>query len=296
MPSLRDIRKRIGSVKNTRQITKAMKMVAAAKLRRAQEAIVQARPYAQHMEQVLSSLASRARGGAEEAPHPLLAVRPLRKVELVLLTSDRGLCGGFNSNVLRRAQRFVAEGRGLDGQPYERIEISTLGRKGREFARRRRLAIRKDYVGIFEELEFAKAEGIAQELIQHYVDADLDAVFLLYNEFRSAISQRVSLVQLLPIAAQPVEPGAARPVEYLYEPTRRELLEALLPQHLAMQLWRAMLESQASEHGARMTAMDSASKNANDMISRLTLQYNRARQAYITKELMEIVSGAEALK
>ncbi|MHB1844657.1 MAG: ATP synthase F1 subunit gamma [Deltaproteobacteria bacterium] len=297
MPSLRDIRKRIGSVKNTRQITKAMKMVAAAKLRRAQEAIVQARPYAQHMDGVLSSLASRTLGSSvEDAPHPLLAVRPPRQVELVLITSDRGLCGGFNANVLRRAQRFIAEGKGLDGQPYERIEVSTLGRKGRAFARRQKLAVRKDYVGIFEELEYDKAWGIAQELSAHYVEAKLDAVFLLYNEFRSAISQQVSLVQLLPIVADAPPSGGAKPIDYLYEPSRQGLLDALLPQHLAMQLWRAMLESQASEHGARMSAMDSATKNASEMISSLTLQYNRARQASITKELVEIVSGAEALK
>ncbi len=298
MPSLRDIRKRIASVKNTRQITKAMKMVAAAKLRRAQEAIVRARPYAQHLDAVLGSLATRA----DLAAHPLLAVRPPKRVELVLLTSDRGLCGGFNANVLRRAQRFLADGKGPDGSPYERVELSTLGRKGRDFTQRRKLAVRKDYVGVFEQLEFRKAEAIADELTRHFVEARLDAVFLLYNEFQSAISQRVSLVQLLPIVPRPVlapEPaaeGAAQPVDYLYEPSRAEVLDALLPQHLATQLWRAMLESQASEHGARMTAMDAATKNASEMIARLTLQFNRARQAYITKELMEIVSGAEALK
>ncbi len=293
MPSLRDIRKRIASVKNTRQITKAMKMVAAAKLRRAQEAILRARPYAQHMESVLGSLATRA----DLAAHPLLAARPPRRIELFVLSSDRGLCGGFNANIFRRALRFLAEAKGADGVPYERIELSTLGRKGRDFAARRKLTARKDYSGIFEQLEFGKAEGIAREIADHYVDAELDAVFLLYNEFESAIAQRVSLVQLLPIVPRPAG-GDDRetPVDYLYEPSRAEVLDALLPQHLAMQLWRAMLESQASEHGARMTAMDSATKNASEMIDRLTLQFNRARQAYITKELMEIVSGAEALK
>ncbi len=296
MPSLRDIRKRIASVKNTRQITKAFKMVSAAKLRRAQEAIVRARPYAQHMEQVLGSLATRA----ELSSHPLLAVRPPRKVELVLLTSDRGLCGGFNANVIRRAQKFLVEGLGPEspggGKPFEKTELSTLGRKGQAFSTRRKLAVRRDYPGVFEHLEFAVAEGIAGELARHYVQADLDAVFLLYNEFRSAVSQRVSLVQLLPIVPTPVVENAGAAVDYLYEPSRKEVLDALLPQHLAMQLWRAMLESVASEHGARMTAMDAATNNARDMIDRLTLQFNRARQAYITKELMEIVSGAEAQK
>jgi F-type H+-transporting ATPase subunit gamma len=293
MPSLRDIRKRIASVKNTRQITKAFKMVSAAKLRRAQEAIVRARPYAQHMEQVLGSLATRA----DLSAHPLLAVRPVRKVELVLLTSDRGLCGGFNANVIRRAQKFLVEG---PAAGYLKIELSTLGRKGQAFSARRKLAVRRDYPGIFERLQYSVAEGIAGELASHYVDAELDAVFLLYNEFRSAVSQRVSLVQLLPIVPQPVVEAARTdgylPVDYLYEPSRAAVLDALLPQHLAMQLWRAMLESVASEHGARMTAMDSATNNARDMIDRLTLQFNRAREAYITKELMEIVSGAEAQK
>jgi F-type H+-transporting ATPase subunit gamma len=292
VPSLRDIRKRIASVKNTRQITEAFKMVSAAKLRRAQEAIVRARPYAQHMEQVLGSLATRA----DLTSHPLLAVRPPRKVELVLLTSDRGLCGGFNANVIRRAQKFLVEARGADGKPHEKIELSTLGRKGQAFANRRKLAVRKDYPGIFEQLSYSRAEGIATELATHYIEADLDAVFLLYNEFRSAVSQRVSLVQLLPIVPTPVVESNTAPVDYLYEPSRHEVLDALLPQHLAMQLWRAMLESLASEHGARMTAMDAATNNARDMIDRLTLQFNRARQAYITKELMEIVSGAEAQK
>jgi len=288
MASLRDIRKRISSVKSSRQITKAMKMVSASKLRRAQEAIVRARPYAQHMEAVLSSLATRA----ELAAHPLLAVRPARRVELVLMTSDRGLCGGFNANVIRRAQLFVEEERARS----EQIEISTLGRKGRDFTRRRKIPVRRDYPGIFAGLEFSRAEEIAKELAQHYVEAELDAVFLLYNEFRSAISQRVSLMRLLPVVPRTVPEGSLLPTDYLYEPSRAAVLDNLLPQHLAMQLWRAMLESQASEHGARMTAMEAASKNATEMIDKLTLQFNRARQAAITKELMEIVSGAEALR
>jgi F-type H+-transporting ATPase subunit gamma len=288
MASLRDIRKRIASVKSSRQITKAMKMVAASKLRRAQEAIVRARPYAQHMEAVLSSLATRA----DLTAHPLLAVREPKKVELVLLTSDRGLCGGFNANVIRRAQQFLEEERAKS----ERIEISTLGRKGRDFSRRRKLDLRRDYVGIFEDLAFARAVEIAGELAQHYVQAELDAVYLLYNEFRSAISQRVSLIRLLPVVARAVPEGSAQPTDYLYEPSRSAVLDTLLPRHMAMQLWRAMLESQASEHGARMTAMEAASKNATEMIDKLTLQFNRARQAAITKELMEIVSGAEALR
>ncbi len=288
MPSLRDIKKRISSVKNTQKITKAMKMVAAGKLRRAQAAILAARPYAQKMEDVLASLARRA----ESQAHPLLRVRPPKRVEIVLITSDRGQAGAFNANVIRRAQRFIAENAGQ----YEKIELSTLGRKGRDFARRRQLAMRKDYPGIFDGLTFDRADSIAKELIAHYVDASLDQVFLLYNEFVSAIAQRVSLIQLLPIVPQQIKEGAPPASDYIYEPSEAAVLDALLPRHLAMQLWRAMLESQASEFGARMAAMDAASKNAGKLIGTYTLQYNRARQAYITKELMEIVSGAEALK
>jgi F-type H+-transporting ATPase subunit gamma len=288
MPSLRDIKKRISSVKNTQKITRAMKMVAAGKLRRAQAAILAARPYAQKMDDVLASLARRA----ESQAHPLLAVRPHERAEVVLITSDRGQAGAFNANVIRRAQRFLAENAGA----YEKIELSTLGRKGRDFARRRQLAMRKDYPGIFDGLTFDRADSIAKELIAHYVDASLDQVFLLYNEFVSAISQRVSLVQLLPIVPQQPTEGAPPATDYIYEPSEAAVLDALLPRHLAMQLWRAMLESQASEFGARMAAMDAASKNAGELISKYTLEYNRARQAYITKELMEIVSGAEALK
>jgi F-type H+-transporting ATPase subunit gamma len=289
MPSLRDIKKRISSVKNTQKITKAMKMVAAGKLRRAQAAILAARPYAQKMEEVLSSLASRA----EADSHPLLRVRtPPKRVEIILLTSDRGQAGAFNANVIRRAQRFLAENQ----DKHEKIELSTLGRKGRDFVRRRQIPMRKDYPGVFDGLTFDRADNIAKEIIAHYVEANLDQVFLLYNEFISAISQRVNLVQLLPIVPRPRPQGAPPPTDYIYEPNEYEVLNALLPRHLAMQLWRAMLESQASEFGARMSAMDAASKNAGKLIGTYTLEYNRARQAYITKELMEIVSGAEALK
>ena len=288
MPSLRDIKKRISSVKNTQKITKAMKMVAAGKLRRAQAAILAARPYAQKMDDVLASLARRA----ESQAHPLLAIRPPKRVEVVLITSDRGQAGAFNANVIRRAQRFLAE----NSATYEKIELSTLGRKGRDFARRRQLAMRKDYPGIFDGLTFDRADSIAKELIAHYVDASLDQVFLLYNEFVSDLSQRVNLIQLLPIVPQQPQEGAPPATDYIYEPSEASVLDALLPRHLAMQLWRAMLESQAGEFGARMAAMDAASKNAGKLIGSYTLEYNRARQAYITKELMEIVSGAEALK
>ena len=295
MASLRTIRTRIKSVRNTQKITKAMKLVAAAKLRRAQDAVVRTRPYAQSLDEMLASLAG-ARAEESLPPHPLMEVRPPRRIEVVLLTSDRGLCGGFNSNLIRRAQRFLVE----EGPKFESVQFSTIGRRGRDFARKRDIPSRKDYVGFFGKLRYAMAKEVADDLIAEYQGRQLDAVYLLYNQFKSAISQTITFKQLLPIAepareAQAAKGGVQQP-EHLYEPSRQELLEQLIPKQLAMQVWRALLESEASEHGARMTAMDSATKNASEMIGRLSLQYNRARQAAITKELMEIVSGAEALK
>jgi F-type H+-transporting ATPase subunit gamma len=290
VPSLRDIRGRIGSVKSTRQITKAMKMVAAAKLRRAQDAITRARPYAVLLEQALSRIASRA-AVEGQATHPLLASRPAQRVELVLVTSDRGLAGAFNSNVLRRAQRFMTE----NGDRYSEIQISTMGRKARDSFRARKAPVRKDFPGIHQKLSFERAAEIAKEFSDRFLAGEVDAVFLSYNEFKSAITQTVVVRQLLPIETGGAE-SAATGYDFIYEPSRKELLEELVPKHLAIQIWRALLDSAASEHGARMTAMESATKNAEEMIAKLTLQYNRARQAYVTKELMEIVSGAEALK
>jgi len=289
VPSLRDIRRRIGSVKSTQQITKAMKMVAAAKLRRAQEAITKARPYASLLEQALVRIAQRAE--SEGGPgHPLLASRPVRVVELVVITSDRGLAGGFNSNIGRRVQRFLVE----NADRYEKILVSTIGKKGRDFFRARRVALRQDYSGVHQKLSAGKAQEIAREYGERFLSGELDAVFLVYNEFKSAISQKVALKQLLPVETGPAEETAG--IGFLYEPARLELLEQLVPRHLDVQVFRALLDSAASEHGARMTAMESATKNATDMIAMLSLQYNRARQAYITKELSEIVSGAESLK
>jgi F-type H+-transporting ATPase subunit gamma len=288
MPSLKSIRNRIRSVKSTQQITRAMKMISAARLRRAQEAVTAARPYAQKMDLVLKGVASRA----DLSGHPLLSQRTKKKVELVVLTSDRGLCGGFNANIIRGAQRFLFE----NSDAYESITLRTLGRKGYEFFRRREVTIRKDHAGLLTKLNFGAAEGLARELTEIYQAGEVDAVYFIYNEFISAVSQKVSVEQLLPIPAPQVEERSASSVEYLYEPNREQLLADLLPRYLATKVWRAMLESVASEHGARMSAMDSATNNAKDMIGKLTLQYNRSRQAAITKELVEIVSGAEALK
>jgi F-type H+-transporting ATPase subunit gamma len=291
VPSLRDIRRRIGSIKSTQQITKAMKMVAAAKLRRAQEAITKARPYAVLLEQALSRIASRA-AAEETASHPLLVARPARVAELVVITSDRGLAGGFNSNIGRRAQRFLVE----NADKYETIHVSTIGRKGRDFLRARRVTLRKDYAGVHAKLSFEKAHELATQYAERFLSGEVDAVFLVYNEFKSAIAQKVTLKQLLPVETEAGAGAGAAGIDFLYEPPRARLLEDLVPRHLDTQVWRALLDSAASEHGARMTAMESASKNAGELIASLTLQYNRARQAYITKELMEIVSGAEALK
>jgi F-type H+-transporting ATPase subunit gamma len=289
VPSLRDIRRRIGSVKSTQQITKAMKMVAAAKLRRAQDAIQRARPYATLLEQALVRIAERA-AADESGGHPLLVPRPVKTAELVVITSDRGLAGGFNSNIGRRAQRFLVE----NADRYARIEISTIGRKGRDYLRARQIEVRKDFTGVHAKLTFEKAQEIAEEYAARYLAGDVDAVYLVYNEFKSAISQKITLKQLLPVETSGAAEGAG--VDFLYEPDRQALLADLVPRHLNVQVWRALLDSAASEHGARMTAMESATKNATEMIAMLSLQYNRARQAYITKELMEIVSGAEALK
>jgi F-type H+-transporting ATPase subunit gamma len=297
MASLRAIRSRIKSVRSMQKITKALKLVSAAKLRRAQDAVVRTRPYAQALDELLASLA-RARANADMPPHPLMDVRAKpSRIEVVLLTSDRGLCGGFNANIIRRAQRFIVE----EGDKYEVIQFSTIGRRGRDFAKKRGIQTRKDYVGFFGRLRYSMAKEVADDLIAEYRERKLDAVYLLYNQFKSAITQVITLKQLLPIVAEaeqqkaPGQGGFITP-EHIYEPSRPELLEHLIPRELAMQIWRALLESEASEHGARMSAMESATTNANDTIGRLSLEYNRARQASITKELMEIVSGAEALK
>jgi F-type H+-transporting ATPase subunit gamma len=299
MASLRSIRGRIKSVRNMQKITKALKLVSAAKLRRAQDAVVRTRPYAQLLDELLGSLAraSAAGGGDEKPPHPLMAVRTPKRIEVLLLTSDRGLAGGFNANIIRRAQRFVVE----EGPNYDSIQFSTIGRRGREFAKKRGIQTRKDYAGFLGKLRYAMAKEVADDLIAEYIEHKLDAVYLLYNQFKSAMTQQITLTQLLPIVAPPEGPqkqgkGGLLTPEHIYEPSREVLLEQLVPKQLAMQVWRALLESEASEHGARMTAMESATKNASETIGRLSLEYNRARQAAITKELMEIVSGAEALK
>ncbi len=290
MASLRDIRKRIKSVQNTAKITGAMKMVAAAKLRRAQEAVEHARPYADKMHRLLSDVAIRAEREGE-SPHPLLERRAPDKVELVLMTSDRGLCGGFNSNITRRGERFLWE----QAEAHHEIRLSTIGRKGTDHFKRKKAELRHAYTDVFDELNYAQAVNIAGELARYYIEEDLDAIYLLYNEFKNAASQRVTLLQLLPIEPAEVDPEQSV-IEFEYEPSKRHILDELLPRYLSTAIYQALLESAAGEHGARMTAMEAATKNAKEMISKLTLKYNRARQAAITTELMEIIAGAEALK
>ena len=288
MPALSDIRKRIRSVRSSQKITKAMKLVAAAKLKRAQEAVLQARPYAESMAEMLARAAARAPLSPNRPVHPMLAMRAERSVQLLVLTSDRGLCGGFNSNVLRRAERFIYENR----DRFTRIEVVTVGRKGRDHFRGRRDVDVRSLAHLAGEPAYAEAESLAQALVAPFVSGDLDAVMLLHNGFQSAISQVVSLHDILPIVPEALPADAG--VDYAYEPDAPELLDALVPRYLASQIWRALLESCAAEHGARMTAMEAATQNARELSDSLTLQYNRARQATITRELMDIVGGAEA--
>jgi len=287
MPSLKDIKKRIGSVKNTQQITKAMKMVSAAKLRRAQEAVVAARPYAQKMQDVLANLALKE----DPESHPLLQKRGKERALVILMTADRGLCGAFNSSVSKAAERFVKD----NPEGYEQLDVMVIGRKGNEYLKRRGVNIIKVYENIMGKITYATASLIGQEVVEMFSSEKYDAVYVVYNAFRSAISQVPTIDQLLPIVPREVEEGS-HVADYLYEPSSSAVLEQILPKNVEVQIFRGLLESVASEQGARMSSMDSASKNAGEMIRKLTLQYNRARQAAITKELMEIISGAEAIK
>lgn len=288
MANLKTIKKRIASVKNTRQITKAMKMVSAAKLRRAQDAVVAARPYANKLQQVLGSLALRE----EAQAHPLLMERGKGRALVVLLTSDRGLCGGFNGNVSKAAERFIR----ANEQGFENYDLMIIGKKGRDFLRSRAgMNIVKVYENVTGKISYATAQLIGEEIVSQYTTETYDAVFLIFNAFQSAMTQIVTINQLLPVVPMTVEEDV-HVSEYLYEPGRGAVLDAILPKNVEVQIFRGLLESSASEHGARMSAMDSASKNASEMIGKLTLIYNRARQAAITKELMEIISGAESIK
>ena len=295
MANQKEIRTRIVSVKNTQKITRAMKMVAGARLNRAQTRIFEMRPYAQQTAQVLRSVVGSSGSEVAEA-HPLLSVREPRKVALLVLTSDRGLCGAFNSSLLRQAnKRWKAlEEEGKD------VVIYVIGRKGRDYFTRRGAPVAEFFQGVWDDLGLDQARRVAQSLLKPYVAGDVDAIIVMYNEFKSAMTQVAVEDTLFPLTYEGVdaredERGADESNEYIFEPDRDALLDVLIPMYIEVTLLRALYESMASELGARMTAMDSATKNAKDMISALTLQYNRARQAAITTELMEIIGGAEAL-
>jgi F-type H+-transporting ATPase subunit gamma len=291
MPSLIDLRRRIRAVKNTQQITKAMKMVAASKLRRAQERIMSARPYALQMQRVLGSLATRV----DPSVHPLLAVRERRadsKTLVLVVSADKGLCGSFNTNIIKAAGTYLLGG--------ETCTLGLVGRKGRDYFVRRGFSVLFERVGLFQKLRFDDAQQIAQTAMDVFTSGEVDRVVLIFNEFKSVISQRVVIEQLLPIARADVEANQtavpqAGGVDYLYEPAPQEIFDALLPRYVGVQIYRALLESNAAFFAAQMTAMDTATKNSAEMIGSLTLYMNKVRQAAITREIIEVVSGAQAL-
>ena len=287
MATLRDIKRGIRSVESTQKITKPMKLVAAAKLRRAQERVIGARPYAQKMGELLGSLVGRV----GDDGHPLLVRRTGARKRLVVITADKGLCGAFNSNVLRAATSYLREGDNVD------VTLVVVGKKSRDFFRRRQWPVKSEMLGFFDRLAYAHAQELASGLMADYMAGETDEVHLIYNEFRSVAVQRVTRQQLLPIEAEAVAGGGdAAGGEYIFEPGPDAILAALLPRHVTTQVYRALMESVAGEFGARMTAMEAATKNAKEMIGVLTIQYNKARQERITKELLDIVGGAEALR
>jgi F-type H+-transporting ATPase subunit gamma len=299
--NLKSIRKRISSVKSTQKITRAMKMVAGARLNRAQQRILALRPYAVKTGRVLAEVTSAANrrieegGGGIDPDHPLLARRPEQNVLYLVITSDRGLCGAFNTNILRVAER---QWRAREAQGQKAL-ICTIGRKGRDYFRRRNAPLHHVFSGVWDQLDLEQARKVAKVVLKPFVAGEVDAIYLVYNEFKSAMTQRVVSEPLFPLPIAQIEEAAVEPpfeFEFVFEPSKAVLLEHLVPMYVEISILRALLESMASELGARMTAMDSATKNASEMIERLTLSYNRARQAAITTELMEIIGGAEALK
>jgi F-type H+-transporting ATPase subunit gamma len=281
MANIRDIRRRIRSAKNIQQITRAMKFVSAARLRKAQDRVIAARPYARQMVAVLNSLATRV----PEQAHPLLARRGDDRIELVVITADRGLCGAYNTNIIRHALEFLVQ------RSDRKVELNILGKRARDFFRRRSYAVRHEAIGVLQKPSFADAAAIARDLIDEFVKNEMDQVWLVYNEFKSVVQQRVVVEPLLPIQRLDHPDDAGR-LEYLYDESPEKIFSSLLPRHVEAQVFRALLEASASEHGARMSAMEAATNNAAEMIEGLTLYANKVRQAGITKELIEVVSGA----
>jgi len=286
MANLRELRKRIASVKNTQKITNAMKMVSAAKLRRAEEAIKSARPFAEKMRDVLMSLASRINPGA----HPLLELKPAKKALLILITADRGLCGAFNANLNRRAEAFVRE----MSEKGIQVDMINVGRKGNDYFRRRQINLVEAFINVMNNVTYELSGRVVSVAVEKFTTGEYEEVYILFNSFRSAVRQVQTLRKLLPVT--PEEEGWERRSEYLYEPSEEALLDSIIPRYVQVQVFTGMLDSVAAEHGARMTAMEAATSNADEMIYRLTLKHNRLRQESITTELMEIVGGAEALK
>ena len=285
MPSLIDIRRRIRSVRNTQQITKAMKMVSAAKLRRAQDRVIAARPYGAMLRQVLGNVAAAAALDERVASNPLLAHRPERRVQLVLVTADKGLAGAFNSNLIKASLRFAHE------REDAAFTYELIGRKGRDFFRKRSVTVSGEQIGLMSKApQYPDAVTIASALMERFATEQIDAVYLVYNEFKSVMSQKLMVTRVLPVEI----PAQAQPIDYIFEQPPAELLEALLPRYVETEVFRALLESNAAEHAARMTAMESATSNAGEVIDKLTLYMNRVRQASITKEIIEVVSGAIA--
>ena len=284
MPSLIDIRRRIRSVKNTQQITKAMKMVSAAKLRRAQDRTIGARPYSAMLRKVLGNVAAAVAGDETIPENPLLARRDEKRILLVLITADKGLAGAFNTNLIKGAQRFQAERPGVE------VKFELIGRKGRDFFRKRGVTVSGEYLGLAAKVRHEDTAAIAQKAMEMFRAEEIDAVYLIFNEFKSVATQAMTVARVLPAEL----PQQATPVDYIFDDPPAEMLDALLPKYVEMEFYRALAESTASEHAARMTAMDAASSNAADMIDRLTLYMNRVRQSSITKEIIEVVSGAAA--
>ena len=285
--NIRDLRRRVRSVSNIQQITRAMKFVSAARLRRAQERMFSARPYATRMMSVLNSMAARV----DPASHPLLEQRKVEKTMLLVFTADKGLCGGFNSNLTKSAVQFIN-----DQDLSDSLSLTLVGRKGAEWFRRRPWPIRHQYVNIMNRVDFDNAREIAAAVTKYYVEGEVDAVYLLYNQFKSVISQKITLEPLLPVQKLDTDNADETLLDYIYEQPAEEIFDHLLPRHIEIQIFRAMLESEASEQGARMTAMEAATNNAEEMIEKITLHVNRVRQASITTEIIEIVSGANALQ
>jgi F-type H+-transporting ATPase subunit gamma len=284
MPSLIDIRRRIRSVKNTQQITKAMKMVSAAKLRRAQDRTIASRPYAALLRKVLGNVAAALSADDQGTPNPLLARRDENLVLLVLITGDKGLAGAFNTYLIKAAAKFAAE------RPNGKVSFVLIGRKGRDFFRKRAVTVIGEHINLAAKVRFEDTAAIAGQAMELFRNEEIDAVYLLYNEFKSVSTQKLTVSRVLPAEL----PEQAAPMDYIYEDPPAEMLDVLLPKYVEMEFYRALLESAAAEHAARMTAMDAATSNASDMIEKLTLYMNRVRQASITKEIIEVVSGAAA--